>query len=363
MPDRHWPVQLTTMDDDQSTEKAKRPPSSRDNSLGTTSNGHGPGGLWARVRTLFSNGHDTSLRESLETVIEQHGGENGDSGLKPEARSRMIKLLEFEDLRVDDVMVPRADIIAVGDDVTIRELLQIFDDANHSRIPVFRETLDDPVGMVHVKDLMRWMTSRGSSKRRKASAKQPASKSASGMVLNDKDLSVTIRRAGVIRELLFVPPSMSAGDLLIKMQATRLHMAIVVDEYGGTDGLLTIEDLVEEIVGDIADEHDNADEELVRSADNGTYVADARAAIEDVEKLLQVDLLPDDMDEDADTLGGFIFFMLGRVPARGELIKHESGIEFEVLSADPRRVKRLKIHTSGKPSHPARNHQPASVDG
>ena len=146
--------------------------------------------------------------------------------------------------------------------------------------------------------------------------------SAPGMTVTDKDLSVTIQRAGLIRELLFVPPSMPAGDLLIKMQATRLHMAVVVDEYGGTDGLLTIEDLVEEIVGDIADEHDEADEELVRQAEDGTYIADARAAIEDVEKLLQVDLLPDDLDEDADTLGGFIFYTLGRVPTRGELIQN-----------------------------------------
>ncbi len=329
-------------------------------------NGNRPSGLWSRIRMLFSNGQDTSLRESLEDVIEQHGAENGDSGLKPEARSRMINLLEFEDLRVDDVMVPRADIIAVGEDVTIRKLLKIFIEANHSRIPAYRETLDDPIGMVHIKDLMRWLTTRGRSKSRKVPGKPSGTaagaKSALEMVLSDKDLSFTIRRAGLIRDVLFVPPSMPAGDLLIKMQATRLHMAIVVDEYGGTDGLLTIEDLVEEIVGDIADEHDEADEDLVRPAEGGTYIADARAAIEDVEKLFKVDLLPDDMDEDADTLGGFIFFMLGRVPTRGELIKHDSGIEFEILGADPRRVKRLKIHARGKPSQAPRKRQSASVD-
>ena len=156
---------------------------------------------------------------------------------------------------------------------------------------------------------------------------------------------------------------MPAGDLLIKMQATRLHMAIVVDEYGGTDGLLTIEDLVEEIVGDIADEHDNADERNSCAPPmTGSYVADARAAIEDVEQLLGVDLLPDDMDEDADTLGGFIFFMLGRVPTRGELIKHSSGIEFEVLGADPRRVRRLKIHARGRASQRKRQ-APKPVEG
>lgn len=355
------------MDDDQSTEKAVQPLSAHEASPNALANANRPAGLWSRLRALFSNGHDASLRESLEDVIEQHGAENGDKGLKPEARSRMINLLQFEDLRVDDVMVPRADIIAVGEDVTIRELLQIFIEANHSRLPVFRETLDDPIGMVHVKDLMRWMSYRGGNKRRKASGKPgdavKSTKPAPAMVLNDKDIAVTIGRAKLVRELLFVPPSMPAGDLLIKMQATRLHMAIVVDEYGGTDGLLTIEDLVEEIVGDIADEHDDADEDLVRAGDDGTYIADARAAIEDVEKLLEVDLLPDDMDEDADTLGGFIFFMLGRVPTRGELIKHHSGIEFEVLGADPRRVKILKIHARGKPAQTARKRQPAPVDG
>jgi CBS domain containing-hemolysin-like protein len=351
------------MDDDQSTEKAVEPPSDLEPAPNTSANGNRPHGLLSRLRALFSNGQDASLRESLEDVIEQHGSENGDSGLKPEARSRMINLLEFEDLRVDDVMVPRADIIAVGEDVTIRELLQIFIEANHSRLPVFRETLDDPIGMVHVKDLMRWMSDRGGAKRRKSTSKDETgaktTKSSPAMVLNDKDIAVTIGRARLVRDLLFVPPSMPAGDLLIKMQATRQHMAIVVDEYGGTDGLLTIEDLVEEIVGDIADEHDNADEVLVEAGEGGTYIADARAAIEDVEKLLQVDLLPDDMDEDADTLGGFIFFMLGRVPTRGELIKHESGIEFEILGADPRRVRKLKIHARGKPAEAPRKRQPA----
>ncbi|MDH3740937.1 MAG: hemolysin family protein [Hyphomicrobiales bacterium] len=352
------------MDDDQSTEKAVQPPPDLELAPNTSANGNRPHGLWSRMRALFSGAQDASLRESLEDVIEQHGSENGDSGLKPEARSRMINLLEFEDLRVDDVMVPRADIIAVGEDVTIRELLQIFVEANHSRLPVFRETLDDPIGMVHVKDLMRWIADRGGTKRRKAAAKDGAdvktAKASPAMVLNDKDVAVTIGRARLVRELLFVPPSMPAGDLLIKMQATRQHMAIVVDEYGGTDGLLTIEDLVEEIVGDIADEHDDADENLVHAGEGSTYIADARAAIEDVEKLLQVDLLPDDMDEDADTLGGFIFFMLGRVPTRGELIKHESGIEFEILGADPRRVRKLKIHARGKPAQPSRKRQ---VDG
>ncbi len=327
------------------------PPSPTQATETPASIGNRPASLWARIISTFSNSQDPSLRESLEGVIEQHGVENGDSGgLKPAARSRIINLLEFEDLRVDDVMVPRADIIAVAEDVAIGELLGIFIQANHSRLPVYRETLDDPIGMVHVKDLMRWMATRGKSGAKRATNNSNGTRkprSAGGMSISGKDMAATIGSTDIMRELLFVPPSMPAGDLLIRMQATRLHMAIVVDEYGGTDGLLTIEDLVEEIVGDIADEHDEADEKLVRRDVDGTYIADARAAIEEVEQLLEVDLLPDDLDEDADTLGGFIFFMLGRVPTRGELIHHDSGIEFEVMGADPRRVKKLKIHTRG----------------
>jgi CBS domain containing-hemolysin-like protein len=170
-----------------------------------------------------------------------------------------------------------------------------------------------------------------------------------------------IRQTGILRQLLFVPPSMPAADLLVKMQSTRLHMAIVVDEYGGTDGLVSIEDLVEEIVGDIADEHDEEEAELIKPAEDGAFAADARAAIEDVEALLGLDLLPDEREEDADTLGGLVFSMLGRVPVRGELVRHPSGIEFEILEADPRRVKKIKIHT--KPRAPRQRRAEAGGQG
>lgn len=336
------------MDDDQSTEKTNGSPHASNISR-TPENGTG---VWSRVRNIFSTESDTSLRESLEEVIEQHEAENGSSGFKPEARSMMLNLLEFADMRVDDVMVPRADIIAIDEAASLRDLLELFTDANHSRLPAYRETLDDPVGMVHIKDLLRWMsaTSVARAKKRKSRARAkdtaPPTKPANGALsLSVSDLAAPVNQSGLIRDMLFVPPSMPAADLLVKMQSTRIHMAIVVDEYGGTDGIVSIEDLIEEIVGDITDEHDEADEDLIKPAVAGSYVADARATIEDVETLLGVDLLPDEDDEDTDTLGGLVFSMLGRVPVRGELIKHPSGIEFEITGADPRRVKTLKIHT------------------
>ena len=227
-------------------------------------------------------------------------------------------------------------------------LLETFIDANHSRVPIYHETLDDIAGFIHVKDLLRWMAQRSSQKKRTSkTATTTAKPAAPGFSLTAGELSLGIKQAGLTRDLLFVPPSMPAPDLLIKMQASHIHLAIVVDEYGGTDGLVSIEDLVEEIVGDISDEHDT-DELLVRAGENGVYVADGRVDIEELEKLLNVDFLPEEREEDADTLGGLIFSMAGRVPVRGELIRHPSGIEFEIIESDPRRVKRVRIHTQAK---------------
>ncbi len=294
--------------------------------------------LWSRLRALFGADRDTSLRESLEEMIEQHGGDNGNGEFRPEARLMMLKLVEFADLRVDDVMVPRADIIAIEASAPLSALLDIFADANHSRLPVYREILDDPVGMIHIKDVMRWVTERNSGQMSGGKGRKPLN-------LTRAQLSIPVEDLDLMREMLFVPPSMPAADLLVKMQSTRSHMAIVVDEYGGTDGLVTIEDVMEQIVGDISDEHDETGELRLKPASNGTLVADARADIDDVEKVLGVDLLPDDQEEDADTLGGLIFTMLGRVPVRGELVRHGSGLEFEIVEADPRRVRKLRIHT------------------
>ena len=309
-------------------------------------------GFWPKIRALFANGNNKNLRDSLKGVIEQH--ENGGSvaEIHPQERSMMLNLLRFPDVRVDDVMVPRADIVAIDISATVMELLSAFSSASHSRIPVYRNTLDDPIGMIHIKDFLHWLTqgtkepsSKAKAKTKKnaaASNSSPERKPGDGICHAGSD--VTIEQAGIMREVLFVPPSMRAGDLLVKMQSTHIHMAIVVDEYGGTDGLATIEDVVEEIVGEIADEHDD-ETEVIAPDGKGNFIADARAPIEEVEKLLNIDLLPDEQDEETDTLGGFVFSILGRVPARGEVIHHASGVEFEILQADPRRINKLKIHT------------------
>ena len=293
-------------------------------------------GFLRKFMNRFSASRDKGLREDIENVIETHEAQNPQDDLGQETKSMMRNLITFSDLRADDVMVPRADIIAIEDSSTMRELLDKFNEANHSRLPVYRETLDDVAGMIHVKDFMRWMSVTGA--KRKAKSKTP------GLTISAKDLALTIKQSGLYREVLFVPPSMPATDLLLKMQDSHIHMAIVIDEYGGSDGLISIEDLVEEIVGDISDEHDTDGEQLIKRQDDNIFVADARVQISAVDKLFGVDLLSDEEEDEADTLGGLIFEMAGRVPARGEIIKHDSGLEFEILQSDARRVKRIRIH-------------------
>jgi CBS domain containing-hemolysin-like protein len=293
-------------------------------------------GFVQRMKNRLSRPRDKGLREDLQSVIETHEAQNPGEELGSETKSMMRNLIAFSDLRVDDVMVPRADILAIEDTATMRELLVKFNEANHSRLPVYRETLDDVVGMIHVKDFMRWMTVKG--------AKVKAKTRLSSISVSATDLSLTVKQTGLYREVLFVPPSMPATDLLLKMRADHMHLAIVVDEYGGSDGLVSIEDLVEEIVGDISDEHDTDDETLIKRQNDNTYVTDARVLISEVDKLLGVDLLSDEEEDEADTLGGLIIEVAGRVPARGEVIKHPSGLEFEILQSDPRRIKRIRIH-------------------
>jgi CBS domain containing-hemolysin-like protein len=210
--------------------------------------------------------------------------------------------------------------------------MDVFRQAEHSRVPVYHETLDDPRGIVHIRDLMSWITS-------EAEADKEGT-----FNLAKVDLARSIASISILREILYVPGSMSVLDLLLKMQTTRLHLALVVDEYGGTDGLVSIEDLVEEVVGDIADEHDVEDEPLIKSDPRLGLVADARTPISDLEKYLALELASEEQEEEVDTLGGLVFAIAGRIPARGELVRHPSGIEFEVLDADPRRIKKLRIH-------------------
>lgn len=317
---------------------------SSDNGSGTGSES-GRESLWQRLRNRFGRTRDMGLRESLEGAIETHEAQNPGETVGEEAKSMMLNIIEFSRLRVDDVMVPRVDIVAIDEADTMQDLLAKFIDANHSRVPVYRETLDGITGMIHVKDFLRWMASRGTKKRRSAKTEKAVEKMpVPGLSVAATALSTTVKQAGLNREVLFVPPSMPATDLLVRMQASHTHLAIVIDEYGGTEGLVSIEDLVEVIVGDIADEHDTDEDLEIKPIEDKIYLADGRVDLAPLEQLLAVDLLPEDEEEEADTLAGLIFKIAGRVPTRGEIIRHESGLEFEILDSDPRRVKRVRIN-------------------
>jgi hemolysin (HlyC) family protein len=286
-----------------------------------------------RLLAKFGLGEEPDLRELIEDALARSKSDT----LSVQERSMLRRILRFGKLTVEDVMVPRADIIAVDDTVSIDDLMRVFREAEHSRLPVYHQTLDDPRGMIHIRDLMSWI------------AEQAETSDASGLDLGQVDLTRTIATMNITRELLYVPGSMSVLDLLLKMQSTRLHLALVVDEYGGTDGLVSIEDLVEEVVGEIADEHDVDDEPMIRTDPKLGLVADARMPIKELEQHLKLALISEEQEEDIDTLGGLVFSIAGRIPARGELVRHPTGIEFEVLEADPRRIKKLRIHVPAPP--------------
>ncbi len=329
--------------------------SDTDTTPGPTPQDTGRESLWQRLRSRFARSRDRGLRESLAGAIETHEAQNPGEAVGQEAKSMMLNIIEFSSLRVDDVMVPRVDIVAIDEADTMQDLLAKFIDANHSRVPVYRDTLDGVTGMIHVKDFLRWIAARGTRKRRAAKPDKPEKPgTVAGLSIAASALATTVRQAGLNREVLFVPPSMPATDLLVRMQASRTHLAIVIDEYGGTEGLVSIEDLVEVIVGDISDEHDTEEDVEVRPVEPGISVADGRVDLAQLEALLGVDLLPEDEEEEADTLAGLIFKIAGRVPARGEIIRHGSGLEFEILDSDPRRVKRVRIN--------ARNVENASAE-
>lgn len=230
-------------------------------------------------------------------------------------------------LRVDDVAIPKADIIAAPIEVTLAELVEMFREHGFSRIPVFRGTLDSPLGLIHLKDL--------------------AMKHGFGTANGDGHPGGKFALRPMLRPLLYVPPSMPIGVLLQQMQNERTHMALVIDEYGGVDGVVTIEDLIEQVIGEIEDEHDEAEDGLWIHEAPGQWLIQAKAPLDEVEAETGLHLALDDEDEDIDTLGGLIFVLTGRVPLRGEVIAHGSGAEFEVVEADPRRIKRLRLRAPG----------------
>jgi CBS domain containing-hemolysin-like protein len=281
-----------------------------------------------------------SIRADLEGVL----GGAGESGFSAKESAMLQNILGLRERRVADVMIPRADIIAVQQDITLGELMKVFESAGHSRLVVYDETLDDAMGMVHIRDLVAYMAARAT-----ASAQVPKRRKKplpAGLDLKAIDLSMPLITAKLIRTMLFVPPSMPAIDLLAKMQATRIHLALVVDEYGGADGVVSMEDIVEQIVGDIGDEHDeDIAPDVIRQPD-GSFLADARAALEDVTAIVGPEFDVADVAKDVDTLAGYIATRIGRVPVRGELVPGPGRFEIEVLDADPRRVKKLKIYLS-----------------
>jgi CBS domain containing-hemolysin-like protein len=297
----------------------------------------GSGGLFERLRALFGLG-PASVRDDLEDALVGAGAE---ADFTPQERAILTNVLGLHDVRVADVMVPRADIIALRIDAPLSEVLSLFRTAGHSRLPVHGETLDDPRGMVHIRDFVDYLAS-------DPCFGLAAEAADVGAGSPDADLRLGMRlplsRANILRPVLFAPPSMPALDLLVKMQASHTHMALVIDEYGGTDGLVSIEDVVEAIVGDIEDEHDEVDaREITRTAD-GALIADARASLDAVSQVLGFDLSRLADAENVETIGGLIMAKAGRVPGRGEIVNGLGEFEFEILDADPRRVKRLKIH-------------------
>jgi magnesium and cobalt transporter len=271
---------------------------------------------WVSGMLIKLRGREPSLRESLEDVIEEHRDDPSD--LTAEERIMLMNIVSLRELQISDVMVPRADIVAVEMSLPIEGLVKAFKEAAHSRMPVYRDTLDDVAGMVHVKDVL--------------IALAEARDTGGQVSIND-----------IKRRVLFVPPSMPVIDLLLKMRLSRNHMALVIDEYGGTDGLVTIEDLIETIVGDIDDEHDEQLTPLIMPRPSGAFDVDARCPVEELEAQLGIDLLPEDEEDYIDTVGGLLFSLAGRVPERGEVLGHPSGVEFEVIDADARQLRRVRV--------------------
>ena len=272
--------------------------------------------LVRRIRDLAGRGggEPADLREALEELLAD-ADEEGASPIDEEGRELVRNALGFGELRVDDVMVPRADVRGIAVGSSLREVVAAMQDARHSRLLVYRDNLDDVLGVIHLKDLLAYW---------------------------GDGAEFSLEQA--IRQVLVVPPSMRVLDLLLEMRRSNNRIAVVVDEFGGTDGLVTIEDMVEELVGELADEQDRSGPpQLVENAD-GTIDADGRVWLEELEDKLGQPLLEGEDRDEADTLGGLIFTLLDRVPTRGELVSHPSGYEFEVLDADPRRIKRVRIH-------------------
>ena len=272
--------------------------------------------LWRGMRALiFGDDGETTLRDEIEEAIDEAEESQPVAGdLSPAERQMLRNLLHFGESTAGDICVTRGDIIAVPSTISFDELVRAFADAGHSRLPVFGESLDTIVGMIHIKDVFNANVDAG------------------------RDRSI----ATLMREPLFVPESMGVIELLARMRAERTHLAIVIDEFGGTEGLVTIEDVVEEIVGDIEDEHDEEEGGMLTLLEDGLWEADARIELEELQKAVDPRLTAE--DDEVDTLGGLVFLMAGHIPAKGECIRHPSGWTLEAVDSDPRRIIRVRLH-------------------
>ena len=279
-----------------------------------------------RVRQRLRGRHrDGNVRDSIAELVQQSIEDSQTDGTAPELdrqeRALIANVLRLRGMTADDVMIPRADIVAIPVDVTLEQALDQIRREGHSRLPVYREQLDDILGMVHIKDVFSYVG-------------RPDA----------------FKLEALLRRPLMVAPQIPVLDLLLQMRQARMHLALVVDEYGGIDGLLTIEDLVEEIVGDIADEHDEVEGPMIVERPDGALDLDARLPIEDFEARLGPTLSEEEREADIDTIGGLVFTLAGRVPARGEVISHSSGLEFRILDADARRIRRLRARRPAVPA-------------
>ena len=283
-----------------------------------------------RLRALFGMS-GPSLRDEIEEALQD---ESAPGDVSPQERAMLKNVLNLHELNVSDVMVPRGDIVGVSLDDQLNHVLSVFKSAGHSRLPVYADTLDDPRGMIHIRDFLNFIAGE------QMAASEDHPKQTQFKVC---DLNLMLSETNILRSVLFVPPSMPALDLLIKMQAARTHMALVIDEYGGTDGLASIEDIVELIVGDIEDEHDRSEGPLVSCVEEGLYLVDARAQLDELTKVahLQFGELPG--SESVETIGGLVTIAAGRVLAKGESVTLSQRFEFEVVDADPRRIKKLML--------------------
>jgi CBS domain containing-hemolysin-like protein len=313
-------------------------------------------GWLTRVMRILFGWKAAATRADLEHVLT---AEQPQSGFSPEEAAMLKNILGLRECRVESVMVPRADIVAVQQDIAIGELVRVFEVAAHSRLVVYNDTLDDPAGMIHIRDLIAFMAARASTS--SVVAPEPDQPHQTNLNFGNVDLTMPLSTAKIVREILYAPPSMPVLDLLAKMQATRIHLALIIDEYGGTDGLVSMEDLVELIVGDIADEHDEREMPAVTQQSDGSFLANGRASLDDVRAAIGDEFDVGDAAQEVDTLGGYLVIRAGHVPVRGELVPGPETFEAEVLDADPRRVKRARIYRRKDRRPATAREQPAVV--